>query len=567
MEEIDRALQSRASAARLVELLGGHLLACTGCEVLLIGVREREVPTRMTVVLSLARGAEAAGWKCALDASTRELLAVAPDGVWVHQVRDYTLLQPVSAHGAVGTLVLPVYEDADPVGLIALAGRLGAALTSVARAESLYAKSHFDATTALPNWQYLKDHLGQHMSRARRDRGRLALLFIDLDGFKKVNRSKGHSQGDVVLAEAAHRMRSCVRDEDLVTRFGGDEFVVVLPRVADKLIEALALPFVVEGEEHHVGCSIGISVFPDDAHTADAMLRSADSALFSAKAMGGGRYAFFDATMNRAAVDRICLEQDLRRALANDEFSVVYQPQIDLRSGRIDGAEARVRWQHPTRGFVPPLEFIALAETTGQIAQLGEYVMRSACRQFRAWDAAGVAPQRIAMNVSCLEITRTDIVARVEDVLRQTGLRPLHLELEITEGILLDDSGETLVKLQQLRQRGVRISVDDFGTGFFSLSYLRRLPVDVVKIDQIFVRELSHDQDSRAITKAILKVARSLGKSVVAEGVETREQRDLRAHWGCDMGQGYLWSRPLAAPAFEAFCREWRAAPQGLLDS
>ncbi len=586
MAELDRASLSRANAQRLVELALGQLLECTGCEVLLVALLDHTVSSRMQLVLAQAGDAETQSEHKALDASTSGLLAIPPDGIWVAQVREFTLLETQAQRGVTGALLLPLYQDARPVGVIslgfagsgvigtdeagnarALAARLGAALTSAARDEALLAQTHFDATTALPNWHYLKEHLGQLMSRARRDSTRLALLFIDLDGFKKVNRSRGHSRGDMVLAEAASRMRGCVREEDLVTRFGGDEFVVVLPRVAegvdarrvaDKLITALAQPYLMDGEEHHLGCTIGISVFPDDAQGVDGMLRSADSALFDAKAAGRGRYAFFDAGVNRAALDRTELEQDLRHALAHDEFSVAYQPQIDLRSGRIDGAEALVRWRHPRRGMVPPVEFIAVAEQAGLIAQIGEFVMRAACTQFAAWDAQGIAPQRIAVNLSGLEIARTDILARVESVLRDTGLRPLHLEVEITEGISLDDTGSSLDKLRALQQRGVRISVDDFGTGYSSLSYLQRLPIDVVKIDQSFVGQLGTSQDSRSIVRAILQVAHSLGKLVVAEGVETDAQRALLAELGCDIGQGYLWSRPLAAVEFADFCRAWR---------
>ena len=586
MADIDRASLSRVDADRLVELAAGHMLACTGCDALLIGVLDRDVASSMRVVLTSRDGAPPAADQAEVGPSAVQLLAVPPDGTWVREVRDYGLLEAQARRGVNGALLLPIYEDGKPIGIIsigftgqhqigsdesgnarALAGRLGAALTSAARAQALYAYTHFDATTALPNRQYLKEHLAQQIRQARRDRGRLALLFVDLDGFKKVNASLGHSRADLVLAEAATRMRACVREEDVVTRFGGDEFVVVLPRitegtdarrVAHKLLEAVALPYLAGGDEHHLGCSIGISVYPDDAQTVDRMLRNADSAMFSAKEAGRGRYLFFDAAVNRAAVARTEIERDLRRALANTEFTVAYQPQIDLRDGRISGAEALVRWRHPTRGMVSPAEFIAVAEGAGLIAQIDEFVLRTACAQFRQWDAQGIAPQRMAVNISGQEIARTDIVARVESVLQDTGLRPLHIELELTEGVFLDHSNESLDKLRQLQQRGVRIAMDDFGTGYSSLSYLQRLPIDVVKIDQSFVRELGSNADSGSIVRAILEVAHSLGKSVVAEGIETEQQRALLAGWGCDVGQGYLWSKPLGAAAFGEFCRAWQ---------
>jgi predicted signal transduction protein with EAL and GGDEF domain len=366
-------------------------------------------------------------------------------------------------------------------------------------------------------------------------------------------------------------MRACVREEDLVTRFGGDEFVIVLPRINDgvdasrvatKLIETVGAPHRVGGDEHHLGCSIGISIFPDDAQTVDRLLRNADSAMFGAKEAGRGRYLFFDAAVNRAAADRTELERDIRRALAGVEFTVAYQPQIDLRTSAIDGVEALVRWHHPSRGLVSPAEFIGVAERAGLITQIGEFVMRTACAQFATWLEQGIAPRRIAVNVSGLEITRSDIVTRVEAVLRDTGLRPMHLELELTEGILLGHAEATLEKLRLLRERGVRIALDDFGTGYSSLSYLQRLPIDVLKIDQSFVRELSHSPDTRPIVRAILDVAHSLGKVVVAEGIETEQQLLLLSDWGCDVGQGYRWSRPLGATEFGAFCRQWRSAGQ-----
>ena len=587
MTEIDRASLSRAGIERLVELASTHLLLCTGAQALTIAVLDPDGLQRITVTHTFADDAEApVPEQDVMDASVQELLRAPTDGGWIHQLGDLALLQAMAQRIASSAFVLPVHCDGQPAGLIvlgchdpaligadetsnarAVAGRLGAALTSLARERELYAQTHFDDTTALPNRQYLQEHLPQHISRARRDKSRMALLFVDLDGFKKINRVAGHSRGDLVLKDTATRIRETLREEDLVVRFGGDEFVVVLPkvgtglearRVADKLLVALARPFLVDGEEHQLGASIGISIYPDDAQTVDAMLHNADSAMFDAKSAGRGRYSFFDAAVNRAAIDRSSLELQLRRAIAQSEFVVFYQPQIDLRSGQIDGAEALVRWNHPSRGMIGPADFISIAEQAGLIEQIGEQVMLAACLQLRQWDTLGIAPRRVSVNVSSLEVTRGDIVGRVERILSATGLRPMHLELELTEGVFLEEASGALEKLNELRRRGVRIAIDDFGTGYSSLGYLRRLPIDVVKIDQSFVRDLTSSRDGNSIVRAVLDVAHSLGKQVVAEGVETEQHRSQLTDMGCDVGQGYLWSQPLPAEQFEMFYRQWQ---------
>ena len=590
LAEIDRASLSRANAARLVELVAGQLIECTGCEVLLVGVLDHNIDNCMTIVIATQSSGPVETERTTIGPSSEALMGITPDGLWLVDLHQFELLASQIKLGARGAQVIPIYEEGKAIGIIslgfvsarfigadessnarALAGRLGAALTSAARTQALYASTHFDPTTALPNRLFLREYLAQQIKQARREQTRLALLFVNLDGFKRVNSIVGIQGGDQVLTEAAIRMRDSVREEDVVTRFEGDEFVVVLPniseavdarRVADKLLRSAELPYLVDGKEHTLGCSIGISVFPEDAQTVDIMLRNAHSAMFSTREGSLGHYAFFDESVNRAAIDRTRLEQDLRRALSNVELNVVYQPQVNLASGRIEGAEALVRWRLPNGVMIPPLEFIGAAERVGLIGDIGEYVMRTACKQFRAWDDEGIAPDRIAINVSSLEIVRSDIVTRVENILRETGLRPMHLELEITEGTLLDAAGGGHEKLALLRERGVRIAVDDFGTGYSSLSYLQRLPIDVLKIDQSFVREIANNPDSGSIVRAILQVAQGLGKSVVAEGIETERQRELLTQWGCDTGQGYLWSRPLGAVDFENFCRNWRKMQQ-----
>jgi diguanylate cyclase (GGDEF)-like protein len=587
MAEIDRAILSGADTASLMALAATHMLDCSAEVVVLCAVVDHEISSRMAVVVGQAgKGAPQLVEQITPADSLLKLLDAQPEGCWSDQPGDFPFLGPLTERGARCALLLPLYQDARPAGVIALglparaalgaeaaafaralAVRLGVALTTAARARALYAHTHFDTTTGLPNRRYLREHLGPQIARTRRDGQRLALLFIDLDEFRKVNAAAGHERGDLVLAEAAGRLREGLREEDILARFGGDEFVVVLPRiadgldarrVADKLLGTLARSFALAGAEFQLGASIGISVFPDDAQTVDEMLRHADFAMFRAKAAGRGQYAFFDEDVNRQAGDRTRLEQELWRATENREFVVFYQPQIDLKSGRITGAEALVRWMHPERGLVAPGEFIALAEQSSLILKIGDQVLRAACAQYREWEHAGVAPAHISVNVTSVELRRPDFADRIEATLREFELRPFCLELEITESSLLENSAGVIDQLERLRKRGIRIAFDDFGTGYSSLGYLKRLPVDVLKIDQSFVRDMGADPDSASIARAIIDLAHHLGKSVIAEGIETELQRTLLASLGCEVGQGYLWSRPVPAGQFE---RLYRGSP------
>ena len=588
MAEIDRAILSGADADRLPGLAARLTLECVGCKGVMLALQDREAPGRLTVWISAADRKEPLLRDAdTLSPATVALLDAHPEGFWTERLADLQFLAPLQQFGAAAALLLPVHEDGRRAGWMALgvadrtalgndalaharalAVRLGVALTSANRARALYSHTHFDATTGLPNRRYLREHLGPQIARTRRDEQRLAMLFIDLDGFKQVNAAAGHDQGDLILAETASRLKSCLREEDVLARFGGDEFVVVLPRiaegldarkVADKLLATLAQTYLAAGEEFQLGASIGISLFPDDAQSVDELLRHADFAMFRAKAAGRGQYAFFNDAVNRKATARARLEGELRRATENREFVVYYQPQIDLKLGRVVGAEALVRWRHPQRGMVAPGEFIGVAEQSNLILQIGEQVLRESCAQFRQWESTGIAPPHISVNVTGLELKRADFADRIEAILAEFGLRPYCLELEITESSLLENSTLILAQLAQLRQRGIRIALDDFGTGYSSLAYLKRLPVDVVKIDQSFVRDIGSDADSASITRAIVDMVHSLGKVTVAEGIETEAQRAHLTALGCEAGQGYLWSRPVPAAEFEALCRAWRA--------
>jgi diguanylate cyclase (GGDEF)-like protein/PAS domain S-box-containing protein len=435
--------------------------------------------------------------------------------------------------------------------------------------EKIRHMAQHDALTQLPNRVLLQDRIGQAAAQARRSGERLALLFIDLDRFKNINDSLGHAAGDRLLREVAARLRDCTRAADTVARIGGDEFVVLLGNlqeaetarhVAQKILDALARPFALEGHALKVTPSIGITVFPDDGTDVDTLLRNADTAMYHAKQAGRNNCQYFRQEMNDAARSRLQLENDLRQAIERAEFSVHYQPQIDLRGGVIVGFEALVRWRHPRRGMVPPQEFIAAAEETGLIRPLGEYVLREACAQARAWRQAGYGGLRAAVNCSARQFRDDGILEAVDRALRESGLPASSLDLEITESILLDGTDSVNARFRALRERGVRIAIDDFGTGYSSLSYLKRLSIQQLKIDRSFVRDIGTDPDDAAIVSAIIAIAHTLGLEVVAEGIETPEQLAYLRRAGCDFGQGYLFSAPLPAVEFERLLAGWDPA-------
>ncbi|MBK8479782.1 MAG: EAL domain-containing protein [Proteobacteria bacterium] len=420
-------------------------------------------------------------------------------------------------------------------------------------------QASYDSLTGLPNRALFVDRLAQELAHARRAKHLVALLSIDLDRFRSVNDAGGHRVGDQLLQQAAARLVEAVRETDSVSRLGGDEFSIIVtglrhPRgaevVADTVLAALARPFVIEDHESHLGASVGISVYPPDCTTGEELLRNADTAMYRAKAAGRSRCVFFTEQMNDEATERLGLERDLRRALTRGELLLHYQPQWDLRNGRITGAEALLRWQHPQRGLIPPATFIPVAEESGLIVPVGEWVLHTACEQARRWVGQLGAPSHLAVNVSSRQFRQNAFVDTVRRILTDVGLPPKHLQLEITESMLMDDVEETVAALGELRAHGVNLSIDDFGTGYSSLSYLKRFPIDVLKIDQSFVRHLAEDDDDAAIASTIIAMAHTLKKKVVAEGVEHLAQvRFLRGR-KCDQAQGFYFSRPLTAEAW-----------------
>lgn len=416
-----------------------------------------------------------------------------------------------------------------------------------------------DFLTGLPNRMLLNDRVGQAIASAPRNGKQVAVLFLDLDGFKHINDSLGHPIGDKLLKSIARRLVDCVRGSDTVSRQGGDEFVVLLSEVdhstdvavaARRMLQAVAQTHVVDQHDLHVTASIGVSVYPDDGRDSETLVKNADTAMYQAKENGRQSYQFFKPAMNVRAVERQFIEEGLRRAEERREFTLQYQPLVDLRTGTITGAEALIRWTHPARGTVAPTHFIPIAEDCGLILPIGRWVLREACAQARAWVDAGLPLTTMAVNVSAMEFRDGDFLESLFAILAETGLDPKSLELEVTESALMKHAESTAAILHTLRERGVQVAVDDFGTGYSSLSYLRRFQIDALKIDQSFIRQITTAEDDAAIVTAIISMARSLKLRVVAEGVETPDELAFLQARHCDEAQGNHFSRPLPPPQF-----------------
>jgi diguanylate cyclase (GGDEF)-like protein/PAS domain S-box-containing protein len=428
-----------------------------------------------------------------------------------------------------------------------------------AMAEQMTHSAQHDFLTGLPNRMLLNDRVNQAIALAARHAKKVAVLFLDLDGFKHINDSLGHPIGDKLLQSIARRLVSCVRGTDTVSRQGGDEFVVLLSEMAQqedaaisalRILDAVAKAHSIDQHDLHLTASIGVSVCPDDGLDAETLIKNADIAMYQAKENGRQSYQFFKPVMNVRAVERQSIEESLRRALERKEFSLRYQPKVKLATGEITGAEALVRWSHPTRGPVSPVNFIPVAEDCGLILPIGQWVLREACKQARAWLDAGLSLGSIAVNISSMEFRDDNFLESVFATLSETGLDPKSLELELTESVLMKRAESAASVLKTLRARGVQIAVDDFGTGYSSLSYLRKFPIDALKIDQSFVRQISSAPDDTTIVKAIISMGRSLNLRVVAEGVETRQELEFLGAHQCEEAQGFYFSRPVLPQQF-----------------
>lgn len=427
--------------------------------------------------------------------------------------------------------------------------------------------AHRDPLTGLPNRVLLAELLAHTIQHSERTHTQFALLSLDLDNFKTINESLGHSQGDQLLVEVGKRLQRLLPDSDAIARTGGDEFEIILEHkenmpwvdlLAQRMIDALGDPFILDGHSVYIGASIGIALYPADGTSVETLQSNADAALHQAKAHGRGVMRFFSPEMSSRAKTRLTLEADLRRAFDHDEFRLYYQPQVDLLSGQIVGLEALVRWEHPVRGIIPPDEFIPLAEESGLVIRLGDWVLHEACRQIKLWSTAGLAPRQTAVNVSAVQLSRGNLVESVRHALELSGIVPEQLELEITESFVMADRDQSFKSLAEIKALGVRLSIDDFGTGYSSLAYLQQLEVHKLKVDMSFVRDMLTNSGNASIVKAVIALGHSLGLEIIAEGVEEEEQAVHLRALQCDVIQGYLISRPLPTDEMTRFLEAFR---------
>jgi diguanylate cyclase (GGDEF)-like protein/PAS domain S-box-containing protein len=434
--------------------------------------------------------------------------------------------------------------------------------------------AYFDVLTGLPNRRLFNDRLAVAMSAARRHRQRLAVMFLDLDLFKRINDTLGHGVGDSVLVEMSERLKSCVRDCDTVARMGGDEFTIMqseivsaedAARLARRVIDSICLPFQIDNRELYLTTSVGIAIFPEDGDDPEVLVKNADIAMYRAKDLGRNSYQLYTPSMNAKSFERLAMESALRKALERNEFLLNFQVKVDLITGQIAGAEALIRWMHPDLGLVSPADFIPLAEETGLIVGIGDWVIAAACAQNKAWQERGLGRIRIAVNISPRQFRQPDLVSRVRTHLLKSQLDPQYLEIEVTESVLMEHMDIAAHMLEELRHTGVRVSIDDFGTGYSSLSYLKRIPIDALKIDASFMPEIASGGGDAEIVSAIIALAHNLRLKVVAEGVETEEQVNFLRDKNCDEIQGFLVSRPLSAENFESlFERNLLMQPPGV---
>jgi diguanylate cyclase (GGDEF)-like protein/PAS domain S-box-containing protein len=491
-----------------------------------------------------------------LDASTREAVRL-PVGVRDGKLRptpNWLLVGRDGTETPIEELAAPIHDrEGEVTGAVMVFHDVSSARAQASRLTHLAQHDHL---TDLPNRTLLNDRLTQAMTLAHRRGHQIGVLFLDVDRFKHINDSLGHAIGDRLLQSIALRLLSCVRRSDTVSRFGGDEFVILLSEIrhaedaaisAARILQSLGEPHHIDRHDLYLTVSIGVAIFPNDGTEAEVVLKNADFAMYEAKQNCRNNFRFFEPRMNVRAMVRQSLEADLRRAMERQEFALHYQPKVNLTTGDITGVEALIRWHHPERGLVPPAQFIPVAEDCGFIVPIGQWVLHEACRQGNAWRILGLPATYIAVNISAAELRAPGFVANVRSILEETGFEARYLELELTETFLMQDLETTTAVLRALKEMGVRLALDDFGTGYSSLSYLRRFPIDTLKIDRSFVSDLPAATGDASIVDAVIGMGKSLHMTVVAEGVETPEQLARLQHQGCPVGQGYLFSRPVSS--------------------
>jgi diguanylate cyclase (GGDEF)-like protein len=575
--EIDRTILTSPDTGRIAKLAIETLKDITGASVVSVGISEPGTPNQLRIYQHDEKGGEARPPReITWNPDPRLLADRRTYGTWTERPPlPNGFIQELKPSGEVMYFVQAIARSQRVWGLIVLAqreprdfpnhrralirdiaDRLAVALSTAERDRRLHVLAHLDGLTGLPNRQRLLAVLDRELAQAHAAERRVGVLFIDLDRFKETNDTLGHAAGDTLLKQTSACIRGIVRDSDVVGRHGGDEFVVLLRDMAEpsdagvvarKLIKALSKPFDIEGHSVYAGASIGISMYPDDGRDGTDLLKKADTAMYQAKEAGRGRFAYFKQDMNVAMNQRVTLHRELRQALEREEFTLFYQPQVDLRSGRICGAEALVRWRHPARGLLTPVHFIDVCEDTGLIEQVGKWVMHEACLQHGRWRAEGVDVPRVSVNVSSRQLRQPEFVPMVDYTMVRTEMAPNSLEIEVTESLILDGGKVAMTALRALERAGARVAIDDFGTGYSSFTYLKQLPASILKLDKSFVSDIATDSDSATIAAAIINMAHTLRKEVVAEGVETEEQLQFLRRAGCEKVQGYLLSPPVPA--------------------
>ena len=580
MSEIDRLILSGAKFEDVTETVIEYLDEMTNCAAIAVIARDTDTPhwakmisccdqefkhERISLPMEMAHR-----WcqprQVLLDDS---ILAEAPyKETFLGYGVKYVVLIPVVLNDDLkGMLLLGStsrfnMQQGNLLQCIDLAGRFAVALASVEREEVLYRQAHFDELTGLPNRQLLKDRLEQQVIHARREGCNGAMLFLDLDRFKEINDVFGHSVGDLVLTQAAQRIIGEIRDSDTVARLGGDEFVIILPRVhndstvrvlAARLLARLSESFTVRGNDHYVGASMGIVMFPDDGDSVETLLKNADAAMYRAKDSGRGRFEFFSKKLNAESRRKIGLERDLRVAFNDNKLEVYYQPQFDISTGVISGAEALLRWEHEVEGCIAPSEFVPLAEDSSLIIDIGRWVVDQTCRDLRVILDMGLHPGAVSINVSTRQLRDPDFVGDVLAALHRNQIHPGYLELEVTETAVAQNRDTATKILEALRAEGVRVAIDDFGTGYSSLSYLQQMPFDLIKIDKSFIDRIGADEPSNNICRTVIRMAHDMGRKAIAEGVETRVQVDFLLEHGCDFVQGFFYSEALPHAEFIKF--------------